>query len=100
MGTEISSARPLRQIFIMMTMLALAAMLIGIVLGLRFKVSILAPAIFIGSAAVLGLTVANSNSLWTVLLAVALEITALQIGYVGGTFIRWNKKPVTPLSPT
>jgi hypothetical protein len=73
----------------MMTMLAMTAMLIGAMLGLRFKVLILVPAIVIGSAATLGIGMAHSNSLWSILLAMALAITALQMGYFGGTIIRF-----------
>ena len=73
----------------MMTMLAMTAMLIGAMLGLRFKVLILVPAIVIGSAATLGIGMAHSNSLWSILLAMALAITALQMGYLGGAAIRF-----------
>ena len=72
----------------MMTMLAMTAMLIGALLGLRFKVLILVPAIIIGSAT-LGIGMAHSNSLWFTLLAMVLAITALQMGYLGGAVIRF-----------
>ena len=72
-----------------MTMLAMTAMLIGVMLGLRFKVLILVRAIVIGSAATLGIGMAQSDSLWTTLLFVALAITALQMGYLAGTVIRF-----------
>jgi hypothetical protein len=80
---------PLRLVFAMTTMLAMTAVLIGAMLGLRFKVLILVPANVIGSAATLGLGIAHSNSFWSTLLAIALAITALQIGYLGGTAIRF-----------
>jgi hypothetical protein len=73
----------------MMTLLAMTAMLIGALLGLRFKVLILVPAIVIGSAATLGIGMAHSNSLWFTLLAMVLAITALQMGYLGGAIIRF-----------
>ena len=73
----------------MMTMLSMTAMLIGALLGLRFKVLILVPAIIIGSAATLGIGMAHSNSLWFTLLAMVLAITALQMGYLGGAVIRF-----------
>lgn len=72
-----------------MTMLAMTAMLIGAVLGLRFKVLVLFPAIFIGSAAALGIGMAHNNGLWSVLLSMILAISALQMGYLGGAVIRF-----------
>ena len=72
----------------MMIIFTAAALLIGIILGLRFKVLILAPAIAFGSAATLGAGIGHENSNWTILLALVLVITALQIGYFGGALIR------------
>ena len=73
----------------MMTMLAMTAMLIGAMLGMRFKVFILVPAIVTGSAAILGIGTAYNNSLWSILLSMVLAITALQMGYLGGAIIRF-----------
>ena len=66
----------------------MTAMLGGAMLGLRFKVFILIPANVIGSAATLGFGMAHSGSFWSVMLAMVLAITALQLGYLGGTGIR------------
>jgi hypothetical protein len=82
-------AGPLRQTTTMMTMCAMTAILIGAVLGLRFKVLILAPAIVFGSAATLGIGMAHSHSIWFVSLAIVLAITALQLGYLAGAVIRF-----------
>jgi hypothetical protein len=71
-----------------MMMLAITAMLIGAVLGLRFTVIILFPAIIIGSAATFAIGMARSDSLLSVLLAIVMAMTMLQMGYLGGTFIR------------
>ena len=68
---------------------AIAAMLIGALLGQRFMVFILVPAIVIGSAAILAFCVAHNNNLWITLLLLALTITALQMGYLGGAVIRF-----------
>lgn len=73
----------------MTLMLAITAMLIGAMLGLRFKVLVLVPANVIGSAATLGFGIMHSSSLWSALLVMALAITALQMGYIGGTAIRF-----------
>ena len=72
----------------MMTMFTAAALLIGTILGLRFKVLILVPSIAIGSTATLGAGMAFDNSHWTILLAPVLVIIALQIGYFVGALIR------------
>jgi hypothetical protein len=73
----------------MTLMLAITAMLIGAMLGLRFKVLVLVPANVIGSAATLGFGIMHSSSFWSALLVMALAITALQMGYIGGTAIRF-----------
>jgi len=72
-----------------MMMLAITTMLIGALLGQRFKVLILLPAIVIGSAAIFAFGMAHSNGLWSILLATAFTITALQLGYLGGSVIRF-----------
>jgi hypothetical protein len=73
----------------MMTMLATTAILIGAVLGLRYKVLILVPATIFGSAATLGIGMAQMNSVWLVPLAMVLAITALQVGYLAGAVINF-----------
>ncbi len=73
----------------MMTMFAITAVLIGAALGQRFKVLILVPAIVITSAAILGFGMAQNSNLWSILLVMALTITALQMGYLGGAVIRF-----------
>jgi hypothetical protein len=73
----------------MMTILAMTAMLVGAVLGMRFKVLILAPAFLIGSVTILGTGLAQNNSLWSILLGMVLVMAALQMGYLAGTVIRF-----------
>jgi hypothetical protein len=73
----------------MMTMLATMAMLIGAVLGQHCKVLILVPAIVIGSTIILAFSMAHNNNLWPTLLVMALTISALQIGYLIGSVIRF-----------
>jgi hypothetical protein len=72
----------------MMTMLAIAAF--GAVLGLRFKVFVLVPAIALSSAASWGVGIAHGNSFWSILLATLFLMTALQVGYFAGTVIRFG----------
>jgi hypothetical protein len=73
----------------MMTTFAMTAVLIGAVLGQRFKVLILGPAIIIGLAVTLAIGVVHYDNLWSTLLVMALITTALQIGYLGGVVIRY-----------
>jgi hypothetical protein len=74
----------------MMTMLAMTAILIGAMLGLRFTAPILARALVIGPAAALVVSLAyGDNNLWSILLAMVLTITALQMGYLCGAATRY-----------
>ena len=73
----------------MMT-IAMIALLIGALLGLRFRVFILVPAIVIGSATILSVGIARSDSIWPTLLATALAITALQVGYLSGAVVHFS----------
>ena len=74
---------------LVINMLAMTAMLIGAVLGLRFKVLILVPATIIGSAAALAVGMAYGKNVWSILLDMVLVIAALEMGYLGGTVIRF-----------
>jgi len=68
-------------------MLLVVIMLAGALLGLRFKVLVLVPAIIIGSAATFWYGIAHQDSLWCTSLMTALAITVLQLGYLGGAII-------------
>jgi len=71
-------------------MTALAITAIGAMLGLRFKVFVLVPAIALSFVASFGIGIANGNSLWSILVVTFLVMIALQIGYFAGTFIRFG----------
>ena len=66
----------------------LATTAIGAILGLRFKVFVLVPAIAICSIGNLAMGVGRGNSIWFSLLGTLFVITALQIGYIAGTLVR------------
>ena len=66
------------------------ALLIGALLGLRFRVFILVPAVVIGSATILSVGIARSDSIWPTLLATVLAITALQVGYLSGAVVHFS----------
>lgn len=56
----------------------------GAVLGLRFKVSVLVPALFV-AAVVVGISAAHSGvDLWSLALAVIAAVTSMQLGYLVG----------------
>ena len=73
----------------MMIMFAVVALFIGIALGMRFKVLILAPTIVICSVAILGVGAARDSSLWPILLGVVSALAALQMGYLAGAIVRF-----------
>jgi hypothetical protein len=72
-----------------MIFLAMTATIVGALLGQRFRVFVLVPAIAVGLATTFGIGVAHDNGLWSILLAMALAISALQMGYLGGVAIRF-----------
>jgi hypothetical protein len=64
----------------------------GAVLGLRYKVFILVPAVLFAILAVIGASVARGAGIWTIVLEVLVGATALQLGYVGGKRIHFGAK--------
>jgi hypothetical protein len=72
----------------METMLAMTA--IGAALGLRFKVFVLAPTIAISLAISSGVGTGHGNGSLSIVFATFLAITALQVGYLAGTVVRFG----------
>ena len=70
-----------------MLMLSLICLLVGAVLGQRFKVQVLIPAMALGVTAAAGL--AHASTFWQILGAVLVATTSLQIGYLAGVGIRY-----------
>ena len=64
-----------------------AAFLAGALLGLWFKVFIVIPVMTVGLAAIVGVGFKYESSFGFVLFVIFLGITALQIGYLFGSFI-------------
>jgi hypothetical protein len=83
-----------------MLILAMAALLLGAVLGLRFKVLILLPALVIGLAIVVIADSIRHGSLSTTVVDVVLALASLQIGYLAGAIAgglsRAAKRSATP----
>jgi hypothetical protein len=68
---------------------ATATILIGTLLGLRFKVLILVPAIAICLPVTFAIGLAHNDSIWFVLFATVLAAITLQVGYLTGATIRF-----------
>ncbi len=71
-----------------MVVLILAMLCIGAVLGARFKILILVPAIGLGCAAVLAAGIARGDSAMATLVAVVVASSGLQIGYLCGVLMQ------------
>lgn len=84
------------------------SLLVGMVLGQRFKVSILLPVGVLATLAAIVNAIAQADSGWGIALMVAAVLTSLQIGYLIGTGIRVmmiegrahrTSVPIVPLQP-
>jgi hypothetical protein len=69
-----------------MCMLLLICLLVGAVLGQRFKVIALIPALALAITATAGIT--HGGTFWQILGAAFAATTSLQIGYLAGAVIR------------
>jgi hypothetical protein len=68
---------------------ALLSLLTGAVLGMRFKVFVLLPAIFVIAASILAIEVATSHTAGWAGIVVAAAVVTLQIGYLCGVAVRY-----------
>ncbi len=73
--------------FFAMTPLIAMVMLIGAMLGLRFKVFVLLPATFLSVLAIVSAGIAHSESHSSTLLNASFVIAALQVGYLTGSAV-------------
>ena len=73
-----------------MSTVILLAFLLGAVLGMRFKVFILIPAIGLIFIAILAGAVARGNGMAGTLIAAVLASSSVQIGYVLGIIARYS----------
>jgi hypothetical protein len=67
--------------------LAIIGVLVGIALGLRFKVLALVPAIPVATTFALIVGLARGESFWSIVLGMAIVGIALQLGYLIGIFL-------------
>jgi hypothetical protein len=72
-----------------MLTLSLISMLVGAVLGTRFKVLVLLPAIFAAVLAILAVGITSSTNFPIIALAMVLATTCLQVGYLGALATRY-----------
>jgi hypothetical protein len=70
-----------------MAIFAISSFLLGAVLGHRFKVLILVPTIFVGTAVAIGFGIARGDDVWLIGLTVTLASVCLQFGYLCGAVI-------------
>jgi hypothetical protein len=68
--------------------LAIVGVLAGAALGLRYKVLILAPAVTLATTLAMIVAIARGEHFWSIILAMAISGTALQLGYLAGIAIR------------
>lgn len=71
-----------------MTPFILISLFIGILLGQRFKVLILAPTLAFGLIVTFGAEVARGDAIWATVIMEVATITSLQMGYLAGTGMR------------
>jgi hypothetical protein len=69
---------------------AMISLLVGMVLGQRFKVLVLLPTIAIAVLFAIGVGIAQADTAWWIFLTAAATATSLQIGYLAGCGIRYT----------
>ena len=68
-----------------MTMLTIVSVLVGALLGIRFKVFILLPAVLLAVAVVTAVGLSRESGVWWIALEIVVIMTALELGYLGGS---------------
>jgi len=77
-----------------MMILILIGILVGAVLGLRFKVFVLVPVICIGLAIVAVDGVARGDDPWLLAISMIVIATSLQVGYFGGGVVMGSARGI------
>jgi hypothetical protein len=67
--------------------LGITSAVVGTALALRYKVAILIPAIALVATFAALVGIAHGESFWSIILAIAIPGTAIQVGYVAGILI-------------
>jgi hypothetical protein len=76
--------------------LAIIAVVVGIVLGLRYKVLVLVHAVLFALNFSIIVGVARADSFWSIVVTTAAVVTALQLGYLAGVGIRATIESIRP----
>jgi hypothetical protein len=76
----------------------LAGALIGFLLGLRFRVLVLVPAVLVASVTIAGFGIARGDGLTDTLAAIVFAAVAMQLGYVVASigFVRAERPSPAP----
>jgi hypothetical protein len=69
--------------------LALLSTLLGTVLGLRYQLLALVPVIALSAAVIVAAGVLHGGSVWSIMAYSALIASLFQLGYVGGSLVRF-----------
>jgi hypothetical protein len=78
-----------------MITLMIVGLAIGAVLGMRFNVFVLFPAMLVAVPVSVGIASVQGGGVWHTLLAIVLSITALQLGFlVGGIVLHAGRRPL------
>jgi hypothetical protein len=77
-----------------MLSLAILGMICGALLGLRFKVLALLPAVVVSAILVLGVGLAVGADGWGIVIELAVVAIALQFGFLGGAAARSVKPTI------
>lgn len=72
-----------------MLMIALCSSLVGAVMGTRFKVQMLFPAVVLGIAMVAAVAAYKGSAVSSTIVAAVVCVTSLQLGYFAGLFTRF-----------
>ena len=72
-----------------MVMIALFSLLVGAVLGTRFKIHVLLPVTLLGFALIAAGSVFQNFSVSSLIATALLQMVSLQFGYLGGLFTRY-----------
>ena len=67
--------------------LAIIGVVVGVVLGLRYKVLVLVPALLSAGVLAILVGVVRADSFWSIVLTAAALVTAVQLGYLAGIVI-------------
>jgi hypothetical protein len=68
-----------------MVTFTIVSVLVGALLGMRFRVFILLPVVLLAVAIVATVGLARESGAWRILLEIVVVMTALELGYLGGS---------------